>query len=239
MKNIRRFFAKLFLILLIIIIMVVFAVFAINRHIVNTEEDNIIYKAGTEDVFMIASDLEKFKNFDADCALVMGAAVNSDGTPKPMLKDRLDTAIALYKKEIVPKILLSGDDEQLEYKETPVMLNYVLEAGVPSKDIFCDHKGFSTYDSMYRAQNIFKVNKIIVVTQTYHEYRSLYIGEKLGMKVAGISSDKNSYVGQSLRNIREIFARNKDFFKLILKWSSGLGGDSMPITRSGISSHGE
>ena len=145
----------------------------------------------------------------------------------------------LYEMGAAPKILLTGDNGTEGHNEIHVMLNYVIDAGVPKEDIFCDHAGFSTYDSMYRAEEIFGVSKLIVVTQTYHEYRALYIGEKLGLSAVGVASDQMVYSGQPVREMREILARVKDFFKTIGKPESVLGGEVIPISGSGIVSHGE
>ena len=119
------------------------------------------------------------------------------------------------------------------------MLKYTKEAGVPEKDIFCDHAGFSTYESMYRAGSIFNAERVIVVTQSYHQYRALYIGDKLGLEVMGVASDQQTYFGQRFRESREILARIKDFFKSILRSKPTYGGEVIPISGSGISSHGE
>ena len=127
----------------------------------------------------------------------------------------------------------------MTHNEIHVMLNYVKKAGVPEADIFCDHAGFSTYDSMYRAKSIFEVDSLIVVTQTYHEYRALYIAEKLGLEAKGIASDQEKYAGQPIRELREVLARIKDWGKCLVKPESTLGGEEIPISGSGVSSHGE
>lgn len=214
------------------------ASFIINQHIKNQTKADIIYTAS--DYNGISSqDAEKLKAFGADCIIVLGAGIKDSETPTPMLQDRLDLGIDLYKNGVAPKLLLSGDNGQISHNELHVMLSYSKEAGVPEEDIFCDHAGFSTYDSMYRAGSIFGAEKAIVVTQKYHEYRALYIGKKLGLDVVGASADQQSYVGQFMRDLREYMARNKDFFKVISKPDPLLGGESIPISGSGIISHGE
>lgn len=172
-------------------------------------------------------------NENADCILVLGAGVYSDGTPTPMLKDRLDRGIQLYKLKLAPKILLSGDNGQVEYNEVAVMLSYALEQGIPEEDIFLDHAGFSTYESMYRAKAIFNVKKALVVTQKYHEFRALYIGKRLGLDVIGISANDTSYSGNIYREIREVLAREKDFFQCIFKPEPTYLGDTIDINGNG------
>ena len=151
----------------------------------------------------------------ADCILVLGAGVNPDGTPSKILQDRLDKAIDLYWDGAADKLLLSGDNGTVEYNEVKAMKNYVVNAGVPASDVFLDHAGFSTYESMYRAKKIFGVKSAIVVTQQYHEYRALYIGHRLGMDVRGIAAENKHYSGQATREVREFLAREKDFVSCI------------------------
>ena len=104
-----------------------------------------------------------------DCILVLGAGVNED-EPSDMLRDRLDTAIELYNTGIAPKILMSGDHGCEDYDEVNVMKNYAIAKGVPSEDIFMDHAGFSTYESLYRAKAVFGAERVVVVSQKYHLY---------------------------------------------------------------------
>lgn len=215
------------------------AAMTINNHVVSSVKDDILVAFTEEKTELSSDDIKNLKAVEADCILVLGAGIKDDETPTPMLKDRLDAGIALYEAGIAPKILLSGDNGSVGHNEIHVMLNYVKEAGVPEEDIFCDHAGFSTYDSLYRAKEIFGAENMIVVTQTYHEYRALYIGEKLGLTVTGAASDQMKYAGQPAREIREVLARVKDFFKVIGQPESLLGGESIPINGSGIISHGE
>ena len=170
--------------------------------------------------------------------MVLGAGIIDSETPSPMLKDRLDAAIMLYYSGAAPKILLTGDNGTNEHNEIHVMLNYTKNAGVPEEDIFCDHAGFSTYESCVRAGTIFKVKKMIVVTQKYHLYRALYMSKKLGYEVLGAASDQRSYAGQSARDVREVAARVKDFF-LVRTGAGAVGGEEIPITGDGTVSHGE
>ncbi len=211
----------------------------INNHIVKSQKDNILCAVNEDAPELSSSDIEALKEKNADCILVLGAGIKDDETPTPMLKDRLDMGIMLYEAGIAPKILLTGDNGTETHNEIHVMLNYVIKAGVPEEDIFCDHAGFSTYDSMYRAKEIFSAETMIVVTQTYHEYRALHIGEVLGLKVYGAAADQMTYAGQPVREIREVMARVKDYFKAMGKPESVLGGEVIPISGSGIISHGE
>ncbi len=238
MGRIKRFFLKMLLAIIVIAMIAGLACILINSRVVRTTEDKIAYTVRGE-VEIKSFAVDNLKNFDADCIMVLGCGIEDEETPSPMLKDRLDVGIELYKQGAAPKILLTGDNGTEQHNEIHVMLKYTKEAGVPEKDIFCDHAGFSTYESMYRAGSIFNAERVIVVTQTYHQYRALYIGDKLGLEVMGVASDQQTYFGQSFRESREILARIKDFFKSILRSKPTYGGEVIPISGSGISSHGE
>ena len=169
---------------------------------------------------------------DTDCILVLGAGIRN-ASPSPMLEDRLLTAIDLYNKGVAPKILVSGDHENYNYDEVNVMKNYLKENGIPSEDIFMDHAGLSSYDSIYRAKKIFKANKIIIVTQKYHLYRSLYIAKSLNINAYGVSATKKEYANQFKRDIREVAARLKDFIKCIIRPNPTYLGEVIPIKGNG------
>ncbi|MDD5824115.1 MAG: ElyC/SanA/YdcF family protein [Firmicutes bacterium] len=169
----------------------------------------------------------------AECIIVLGAGLNWDGTPGAYLRERLDTALDLYWNGYADKLLLSGDNGQQYYNEVASMKNYVLEAGVPEEDVFLDHAGFSTYDSMYRAKAIFEVEKAIVVTQEFHEYRALFIGNVLGIEVEGLSAAPVQSADTRSLVIREFLAREKDFFKAILKVDPTYLGEPFPISGDG------
>ena len=172
MQGIKRFFLRIVLVLLIIGILAVLTVFCISSSVKRTTSEDIACIVTGEVSFNQVTQ-QQLADFDADCILVLGAGIKDKETPSPMLKDRLDVGIELYNLGIAPKLLLSGDNGQVEHNEIHVMLNYAKEAGVPSEDIFCDHAGFSTYDSMYRAGSIFGAERVIVVTQEYHQYSKI------------------------------------------------------------------
>lgn len=172
---------------------------------------------------------EEAVNIKADCILVLGAGVRSDGSPSPMLEDRLVQGIDLYEMGASGKLLMSGDNTKEYYDEVNTMKSYALGKGIVSEDIFMDHAGISTYDSIYRAKEIFHVQKIIIVTQKYHLYRALYISDSLGLDAYGVSANPKIYAGQSYRDFREIIARVKDFLKCIYKPPSSILGEVIPV----------
>lgn len=173
------------------------------------------------------------KENPADCALVLGASVYADRKPSPMLRDRLDKGIELYKSGAVKKLLFSGDNGQVEYNEVEAMKEYALKEGVKKKDIFLDHAGFSTYESVYRARSVFDVKNMVVVTQRYHEYRALYIAKKLGVAAEGIPARAVSYRGDIVRDVREVLARVKDMGKCMYTPEPTFLGDVIPISGDG------
>lgn len=210
---------KLIIAIVILIIIGIIAVFVINQYVKSIANKNII---------------QEVKNANkSDAILVLGCQVMDDGSLSLMLKDRLDKAVELYKQGIAEKIIVSGDHGREEYDEVNAMKTYLIENEIPSENIFMDHAGFSTYESLYRADYIFKVKKITVVTQEYHLYRAVYIGNKLGIETYGVPAAKTEYYGQTSREIREILARDKDFVKCIFKSKPTYLGESIPVSGSG------
>ncbi len=156
-----------------------------------------------------APDLEGY-----DCILVLGAGVRADGTASPMLADRVQVACDLYlscpENAAVP-LLMSGDHTG-DYNEVSVMKDLATAAGVPSEDVFLDHAGYSTYESLWRAKEIYGARKIVIVSQGYHLYRALFIARELGMEAVGAPADLRDYYLQTRYELREKLARVKDFY---------------------------
>jgi len=145
-----------------------------------------------------------------DCIIVLGARVYEDGTPCTVLKDRLDTGIDLYRAGVSDRLLLSGDHGKVDYDEVTAMKEYTLQKGVPEEDIFLDHAGFSTYETMYRAASIYGATSCVVVTQRYHLYRAVYLAERMDMKAFGVEADRGGYRRMMQYWPREVLARVKD-----------------------------
>lgn len=178
-------------------------------------------------------DQQAAASFDADAIIVLGASVHPDGTPSGILQDRLDDGIALYFAGAAPKIIMSGDNGTESYNECWAMKQYAISQGVPSEDVFCDHAGFFTYETMYRARHVFGAERIVVATQTYHLYRALYDAQGVGMEAIGVPSDYGEYANQSWYDIREVFARTKDFFQVLFSVPSTFVGDPISLDQSG------
>ena len=174
-----------------------------------------------------------------DCVVVLGCQVRSDGTPSHMLEDRLKRGVALYMRGGARKLLMSGDHGTAGYDEVDAMKRFAVDAGIPSEDVFMDHAGFSTYETMYRAKEIFGAKKILVVTQQYHLYRAVYIAQALGMEAYGVAADYRSYSGQFSRDVREMLARVKDFGMTVIQPKPTYLGETIPISGSGELTHDE
>ncbi len=206
--------------IIIIITIIIIIILSINTYVKISTKKQIIEN-------------NNFANLkDIDAILVLGAGIN--GTkPSHMLEDRLLKAIELYKNNISSKIIMSGDHGKTDYDEVNIMKNYAIEKGIPSENIFMDHAGFSSYESVYRAKEIFKAKKVVIVTQKYHLYRALYIANQLGIEAYGVGADPRQYVGATYREVREILARNKDFIKGIFKPEPTFLGESIPVSGNG------
>lgn len=189
------------------------AVVGINAYMISFVSDYLIE----------ADDLE---NYSFDCITVLGAGL-WDGEPSPMLRERLDFALEAYNSGCSTKFLMSGDHGREDYDEVNAMKDYVVENGVNKDSVFLDHAGFSTYETMYRARDVFKVEKTLIVTQKYHLYRAVYNARKLGIDAYGYYREEKIY---SVKNdIREAAARVKDFFYCIEKPKPTYLGEEIPI----------
>ena len=196
------------------------AMLGINAYVKNSVSDMIVTS-------------EDAKDFDADCIVILGCKVKEDGQPSDMLRDRLQRGIELYRLGAAPKIIMSGDHGRKNYNEVGTMKQYAVEAGVPSSDVFMDHAGFSTYETVYRAKEIFGAKKVVIVTQKYHLYRALYIAKSLGLEAVGVDSDLETYRGQLKRDVREVLARCKDFATSIIKPKPTYLGEAVPVSGDG------
>lgn len=217
----KKLFKTILIIMLCLAIIGMATLFAVNGYVKATAKNHII-------TAQKATELD-----DVDCVIVLGCQVRGDGSLSNMLQDRLICGLEVYNKGAAPKILMSGDHGQKDYDEVNAMKQYAVDNGVPSEDVFMDHAGFSTYETMYRAKEIFEADKVIIVTQEYHLYRAVYIAEQLGIEAYGVSADLNAYAGQSFRDFREILARCKDFVKCIFKIKPTFLGEAIPVSGNG------
>ncbi len=202
----RRLFKVIIGLIIVVVVVVVVFVVGANIYTITSTRD---------DVHTVA----QLENNHADAIVVLGASVYIDGTPSDILADRLAVAADLYKAGAADVIIMSGDGHESHYDEPDAMKAYCVDLGVPADDIYIDDAGYNTYASIYRAQNTYGAQDIIVVTQAYHLYRALAVAQGLGMEAVGVASDKGEYENQFFYSLREVVARSKDlietFFRMV------------------------
>lgn len=220
-KRLLRVLKIVVMVVLSLALLCVVTVLAINMRVTSVGKSRLL-------------SVDEAKNLEnVDCIIVLGCQVRPDGSLSDMLRDRLTRSLELYEAGVSPKILMSGDHGGPYYNEVGAMKRYAVENGVPSENVFMDHAGFSTYETVYRAKEIFQARKVVIVTQEYHLHRALYIAKELGLEAYGVASDLRTYIGQSKRDAREVLARCKDFAMCIVKPEPTYMGDTIPISGNG------
>lgn len=209
------------IVLMILAVFGVVVVIVINHHVTSTAQAKILT---VDDASALT---------DVDCIIVLGCQVRADGSLSDMLHDRLARGVELYHAGSAPKLLMSGDHGQDDYDEVTAMKQFAIENGIASEDVFKDHAGFSTYETMYRAKEIFQAKKVVIVTQEYHLYRAVYIAEQLGLEAYGVSADLRTYWGQTKRDVREVLARCKDYAMCLFQPEPTYLGDAIPVSGNG------
>ena len=200
----RHFLGRTLLVLVILGLLGLGLALGISGYVVHATRDAILPQEDTPPQ-------------DLDCILVLGCGIHPDGSPTPMLASRLARGAELYQAGWADKILLSGDNSGESYNELATMERVILELGVPQEALVMDHAGFSTYESIYRAKHEFGMQRVVIVTQEYHLYRALYLADALGLDAYGVAAAPRNDAGQIGRSLREILARDKDFFTAILQ----------------------
>src|SRR6056297_2874047 len=150
---------------------------------------------------LIYSEITELPN--AQTGIILGASVHADGKLSPILKDRVETALQLYKLNKIENFLISGDHRTDDYDEVNAIKNYLMGKGVPSQDIILDHSGFDTYDSMFRAKAVFEIEDATVITQKFHLPRSLYIAKNLDASYKGFEAAPLAYTSSETIKRRE------------------------------------
>jgi vancomycin permeability regulator SanA len=162
-------------------------------------------------------------------AIVFGARVWSDGSPSNALYDRVVTAVELYRAGRVRKLLMSGDNPTHQYDEPTAMKQTAMQLGVPETDIALDFAGRRTYDTCYRAKEIFEVQKAILVTQEFHQARALYLCNNLGVESIGITANRRKYEGENYWEFREFFSILSAWFEMNFLPFEPIKGEKEPI----------
>lgn len=191
---------KLAAVLLSLVMLVGIGVLIINAAMVDATDEMVL-------------EISELEGEGVDCVLILGAGLKADGTPNHMLEDRLKVGIEAAKKLGVKYILMSGDDSGEYYNEPAAMKKYAMEQGVPEDMILLDGKGFSTFESITRAGDVYGFDNVVVITQEYHLYRALHIADRCDIEAVGVSADLRPYRKQIVYDVRELLARVKDFFQ--------------------------
>ena len=244
----RKKIRKIIILILVIILLIIASILSVSQHVKTLEEDNIIGRYTESSTSESYTMYERARDFRPNVIIVPGAAILSDKTPSPMLKARLDVAADLYEQKVAQRILLTGDSDNSQefYDEISSMLSYIKGKGIPDEAIFCDHKGYSTFESMVRAKQVFGIKRAIVVSQTFHLPRAIYIGQKMDIKTRGIASDQVGPRDVSSSHfkdrkfkimLRETLARNKDFFLLKFKKIPQFRDEKIDIEGDGTMTH--
>ncbi len=219
----KKFCKRLFRILLVVGLLCGLWLAGINIYMVESTRDRIVPY----------DDTDALAGQSYDCVLVLGAGVRPDGSPSHMLADRVETGLEAYFDGLAPVLLMSGDHGREDYDEVGCMLELALAASVPAEDVFLDHAGFSTYESILRAKEVFGAESLVIVTQGYHLHRALYVAEKLGLEAVGIAADRRGYSGQFMRDMREVVARGKDALGVWIGVEPTYLGEGISLTGDG------
>ena len=195
MRIVKRFTA----LIIVFVTVISAAVLSVNFYVLLSSQKQILTKE------------ELMQTETADYVLVLGCGVKPDGTPSHMLYERVKAGTEIFKEKTAYSLLLTGDKSGDYYDEPKVMKKIAKEFGVKEKEITVDNIGYSTYESIVNAKEIYGAKKLIIVTQPYHLPRALYIAKSLGIEAYGYKAWLPFYPKQVLWSLREIAARNKDF----------------------------
>ncbi|MCQ2430267.1 MAG: YdcF family protein [Clostridia bacterium] len=169
-----------------------------------------------------------------DCILILGAGLRDDGSPSHMLYDRVVTGTDLWLSDPdgFGALLMSGDHTG-DYNEPAAMKTLAVSLGADDRRVFLDHEGYSTYESLIRARDVYGAKRVLIVTQEYHLYRALWIARSLGLDACGVTADKRSYTKETYREAREALARYKDYWKALPDDDEHADGTPVDLTGDG------
>ena len=209
-KGIKKVIFKIFLVLLILCFAGIVVLGGMNAYMLLTTNNKVYSMEEFE-----TGAVSKSSHYEA--CIVLGCAIWGD-SPSPMLADRLRTAAMVYNTGCCDYILVTGDSLEPErYDETSVMRDFLIEEGVPSDKIVCDPLGLSTYESMYRAYNVYHLKTAVVVTTGFHVARGVYDVQGFGIDAVGVKAINSGYIIKPYNYFREFIARGKDLVYMIFK----------------------
>lgn len=197
---------------------------------------NIVVVADADGYILSLDGIKKLDK--VDCIIVLGAGLNADGSMSYVLSQRVKAGVALYFEGVSNRVLVSGDHSRANYNEVGAMKSYMTSNGVPASAVFTDHAGFDTYDTMYRARDIFRAKRVVIVTQSFHLSRAVFIARSLGLDAFGFACDGNGTFAGFRNELRETAARTKYVFDAIFKPSPKYLGEAIPIWGNSSASDG-
>lgn len=192
---------KFFCTILILILIIPLTAFIINAAVCLSTLNELKTPTALEDTHV-------------DYIMVLGAGIEPDGSPSPILKERLDTAIALYENHNAKQLIVSGGMDEAQ-SEISAMYNYLIEHGIPENDVLCDTLGVNTFASMNNLAEVYHANSAIIVSQRFHLYRAVFIAKHLDLQVYGCPASEKDISDRNLL-YREFLARVKDFTQVTL-----------------------
>ncbi len=217
----KKWILRIFISGLVIGLLGLLVVYFVNRQ-VNSDTNSRIQTSITE----IPIDNPK------RIAIVLGAKVWEDGSLSHALIDRVTTAVELYRAGRVNKLLMSGDNPSADYDEPTAMKNYAIKLGIPESDIVLDFAGRRTYDTCFRAKEIFDVKSAIIVTQEFHQPRSIYLCSNMGIDSIGITANRRKYLGENYWSFREFFSVFSAWFEMNFIPFEPISGNKEPIIQT-------
>lgn len=167
---------------------------------------NIWVVKSTEDrVFYDAEQLGDYR-----VALVLGTSHKLvGGASNPFFEHRMDRASELYQLGKIDHFIVSGDNRTRYYNEPLEMQKALVARGVPTRAITLDYAGLRTLDSVVRSKEIFGQDRIMIITQTFHSYRALFISNYYGIDAVAMVAAEPEFESSLKVRVREYFARSK------------------------------
>ena len=174
----------------------------------------------------IAARYEPEKN--KDFLIILGCGIRRDGTPTPLLRGRIDRAMAFRERQLAEtgKDLIfvtsggQGPDEPVS--ESAAMKKYLMEHGVPEERILEEDRSTDTFENMkFSKEKIWAVDpeaKVAFSTTNYHVFRSGLFARRVKMRAVGMGSKTRWYFwpNAAVREFAGLLTRHKGKQALIL-----------------------
>ena len=148
-------------------------------------------------------------------ALLLGTNPKTrDGKrPSSFYLARINATAELYKHGKFRQLIISGDRRE-GYDEPQTMRHDLIERGVPDSIIMMDGQGYRTLLSLKNSKQYFGVHDMIIISQKWHNERSIFLADKMNIKAVGYNADDVRHPRAIWTHIRELLARVKLFIDL-------------------------